>query len=107
MTAHSMQYSATSSTAATAALCFPESLEFDTDLQSIVGNLEPTLPSRLPLVDLFGVPSFNTLRRAVVDEIFVEFVVVDGRVVTLTCNSVAEAQSLAEIKINGIEVEFE
>ncbi len=52
-------------------------------------------------------PSFNVLSRAIRDEIFVEFVLVDGRVITITCSDEQQAAALAAVDVLGLEVEFD
>ncbi len=51
-------------------------------------------------------PIFNTISQAVVDDIFVEFVLADGRVITIMAETAASAEVLATFPVMGIEVEF-
>ncbi len=51
---------------------------------------------------------FNVKRRGqVVDEVFVEFTLMDGRLVTIMVDNSAEADRLAGVVVHGIETEYD
>ncbi len=51
---------------------------------------------------------FNVQRRGqVIEDIFVEFTLMDGRVVSIMCDNSADAERLASLDVHGIDVEFD